>query len=49
MAPRWDGGYGTSGYADPREGLVGVLMTQRLMDSPEVPATYTVFWRAAYT
>ena len=28
----WDGGYGTSFHVDPAEGLVGVLMTQRLWD-----------------
>lgn len=28
-----DGGYGTSAYADPAEGLAGILMTQRMMDS----------------
>lgn len=44
----WDGGYGTSAYTDPRQGLIGVLMTQRLMDSPEPPPTFTDFWRAAY-
>src|SRR5262249_17124389 len=25
----WDGGYGTSWWSDPREDLVGILMTQR--------------------
>ncbi len=34
----WDGGYGTSGYSDPAEALVGILMTQRLAspDSPRI-------------
>jgi CubicO group peptidase (beta-lactamase class C family) len=44
----WDGGYGTSGYSDPREDLVGLLLTQRLMDSPKPPAAYTDFWTMAY-
>ena len=44
----WDGGYGTSAYTDPREKLIGVLMTQRLMNSPQPPPTYTDFWTAAY-
>ncbi len=44
----WDGGYGTSCYWDPKTGLIGILMTQRLMDSPEAPAIYVDFWRAAY-
>ncbi|MGH8166802.1 MAG: serine hydrolase, partial [Woeseiaceae bacterium] len=44
----WFGGYGTSAYSDPREKLIGVLMTQRLMDSPQPPPTFTDFWMAAY-
>ncbi len=27
----WDGGYGTSAYMDPREDMVAILMTQRLV------------------
>ena len=34
----WDGGYGTSGYIDPRNDLVGILLTQRMMNSPQPPA-----------
>jgi CubicO group peptidase (beta-lactamase class C family) len=44
----WDGGYGTSGYTDPKEGLIGILMTQRLMESPSAPPVYLDFWTAAY-
>ena len=44
----WDGGYGTSGYSDPAEGLVGILMTQRMMDSPNAPGVYLDFWTSAY-
>jgi CubicO group peptidase (beta-lactamase class C family) len=44
----WDGGYGTSWYVDPTEELIGVLMTQRLMDSPVAPAVFRDFWTAAY-
>jgi CubicO group peptidase (beta-lactamase class C family) len=44
----WDGGYGTSAYTDPREGLIGVLMTQRMMDSPAPPRVFTDFWTVAY-
>jgi CubicO group peptidase (beta-lactamase class C family) len=44
----WDGGYGTSGYSDPKEDLVGILMTQRVMDSPNPPPTFTDFWTLAY-
>jgi CubicO group peptidase (beta-lactamase class C family) len=44
----WDGGYGTSGYTDPREGLIGVLLTQLMMDSPTAPRHFTDFWTGAY-
>jgi CubicO group peptidase (beta-lactamase class C family) len=43
----WDGGYGTSGYSDPSEALVGILMTQRLLD----PIGFNVnadFWTSVY-
>ena len=40
----WDGGYGTSMYIDPGEGLVGILMTQRLWESPIPPAIQRDFW-----
>src|SRR3712207_7359656 len=33
----WDGGYGTSWYVDPEEELIGILMTQRIWDSPDAP------------
>ena len=44
----WTGGLGTSAYSDPREDLIGILMTQRLMDSPEPPAVFSDFWTTAY-
>jgi CubicO group peptidase (beta-lactamase class C family) len=44
----WDGGYGTSAYTDPREELIGVLMTQRMMDSPAPPRVFTDFWTVVY-
>ena len=44
----WDGGYGTSFYVDPTEGMVGVLLTQRLWDSPEPPTVRSDFWTSAY-
>ena len=42
----WDGGYGTSGYADPKEDMVAVLMTQSLgtLFSP----LYPDFWTSVY-
>ena len=44
----WDGGIGTSAYADPREDMVGILMTQRLMESPQPPRAFIDFWTSAY-
>ncbi|HEX4382033.1 MAG TPA: serine hydrolase domain-containing protein [Myxococcales bacterium] len=44
----WDGGYGTSAYSDPKNDFVGILLTQRCMDSPEPPAVLNAFWREAY-
>lgn len=44
----WHGGYGTSAYVDPSRQLIGVLMTPRVMGSPEPPPTYVEFWHAAY-
>jgi len=44
----WDGGYGTSGHLDPAEDMVGVLLTQRMMDSPQPPRVFSDFWTSAY-
>lgn len=44
----WAGGTGTSCYSDPAEGLVGILLTQRLMTSPEPPAVFRDFWTSTY-
>jgi CubicO group peptidase (beta-lactamase class C family) len=44
----WDGGYGTSGYTDPQEEMVGILLTQRLLDDPSAPLNYLDFWTSAY-
>ncbi len=44
----WDGGYGTSAYADPQEDMVGLLFSQQMMDSPQAPRFYTGFWNGAY-
>lgn len=45
----WDGGTGTSAYVDPAEGLIGILLTQRMMDSPQPPRVFTDFWTQAYS
>ena len=44
----WDGGYGTSAYTDPGEGLIGVQFTQQLWTSPSAPAVQRDFWSAVY-
>ena len=44
----WDGGYGTSGHLDPAEDMVGILLTQRMMDSPQPPRVFSDFWTSAY-
>jgi CubicO group peptidase (beta-lactamase class C family) len=44
----WSGGIGTSAYSDPKEEMVGILMTQRLFDSPEPSAVFGDFWTLAY-
>ena len=44
----WDGGFGTSAYVDPAERLIGILLTQRMMDSPEPPPVFNDFWTSAY-
>lgn len=44
----WDGGFGTSAYTDPATRTIGILFTQRMMDSPSAPVTFTDFWSHAY-
>jgi CubicO group peptidase (beta-lactamase class C family) len=44
----WDGGFGTSAYSDPKNDFIGILLTQRMMDSPEPPAVFNDFWSYAY-
>jgi len=44
----WDGGYGTTGHSDPAEDMVGILLTQRMMDSPSPPKAFVDFWTSAY-
>jgi CubicO group peptidase (beta-lactamase class C family) len=44
----WTGGLGTTAYTDPAEGMIGILFTQRMMDSPEAPKVFTDFWTLAY-
>lgn len=44
----WTGGLGTSAYADPANGVIGILLTQRMMDSPRPPPVFSDFWTLAY-
>jgi len=44
----WDGGCGTTAHSDPAEDLVGILLTQRLMESPQPPPVFADFWTTAY-
>jgi len=44
----WDGGYGTSAHLDPAEDMAGILMTTRMMESPQLPRVFSDFWTSAY-
>ena len=44
----WTGGTGTTAYVDPAEGLIAILFTQRMMDSPKPPTLFTDFFTLAY-
>lgn len=47
----WDGAFGTSWHVDPKEKLIGVLMTQRRPDwlaLGKMPDVFGDFWTSAY-
>jgi CubicO group peptidase (beta-lactamase class C family) len=44
----WEGGSGTAWRTDRETGLTGILLTQRMMTSPEPPEVARDFWSAAY-
>ena len=44
----WYGGSGTAWYADPKEEMTTILMTQASMTSPQAPAIFHDFWTSAY-
>jgi CubicO group peptidase (beta-lactamase class C family) len=44
----WDGGLGSSWVTDPREDLIGVLLTDQLWASPSPPPLFQDFWTCAY-
>ncbi|MFE0420994.1 serine hydrolase domain-containing protein [Streptomyces sp. NPDC058953] len=44
----WDGGSGTTVYADPENQLVGMLLTQTGMSTPDSPRAIHDFWTTLY-
>ena len=44
----WEGGSGTAWRNDPVTGLTGILLTQRMMTSPEPPEVARDFWAMAH-
>lgn len=44
----WDGGAGTTTYADPRNQLVGILLTQTGMSTPDSARAIHDFWTTLY-
>ncbi|HUR09468.1 MAG TPA: serine hydrolase domain-containing protein, partial [Nonomuraea sp.] len=44
----WDGGAGTTTYADPENGLVGILLTQTGMSTPDSANAINDFWTTLY-
>ena len=44
----WNGGFGTAANVDPVADLTIVFFSQRMLESPAPPATFTDLWRAAY-
>jgi hypothetical protein len=35
-------------YTYPAEGMIGILFTQRMMDSPDPPYVFSDFWTLVY-
>ncbi|HLK43362.1 MAG TPA: serine hydrolase, partial [Thermoleophilia bacterium] len=44
----WNGGFGTAANVDPVADLTIVFFSQRMLESPAPPATFTDLWRAVY-
>lgn len=44
----WTGGFGATAYVDPSKEVIGILFTQRMMDSPQPPKVFDDFWTLAY-
>ena len=43
----WNGGLGTAWYADPKEGVTNILLTQRAWASADPPNVFLDFWTSA--
>jgi CubicO group peptidase (beta-lactamase class C family) len=44
----WDGGYGTCAYGDRESGVIVILLSQRLVESPTYSDIYHDFFRRSY-
>ena len=44
----WNGGSGATWRTDPSVGLAGILLTQRMVTSPEPTELVRDFWNASY-
>jgi hypothetical protein len=44
----WNGGLGTLWFNDPREQLIGILLTQRMWERPKMPDVCADFETSAY-
>jgi len=44
----WDGAFATSWWVDPKEGLIGIFMSQRRPDVLGIPPAIQDFWTSAY-
>ena len=44
----WAGGIGTIGYSDPAGDVIGILLTQRMIESPVSVRVMNDFWTLAY-
>jgi len=44
----WTGGFGLTGYVDPKERVTGLLFTQSMLNSPGQPKVFSDFWTLAY-
>jgi CubicO group peptidase (beta-lactamase class C family) len=44
----WDGGYGTVAYWDKQSGVIAIMFSQRLVESPVYPEIFQKFFDGAY-